>query len=157
ITDGGMLQAEAVGSGAVADSLTVEQLQPVVAQAIAAWRAAGVTPEQLSNLERVTVHVDNLPRGELGEALPGEIWIDRTAAGWGWSGTDAAGRMDLATVVTHELGHVLGFEHNDTGVMEPTLAPGVRLVPALPGSTVVASVSVAGGTSMATVATASAS
>src|SRR5262249_16122808 len=74
----------------------------------------------------------------------------RTAAGWGWS-TGAmpdAGRMDLLTVVTHELGHVLGLAPTATGVMETTLAPGVRQLPepahgegttALPSTTVVQS------------------
>jgi hypothetical protein len=42
--------------------------------------------------------------------------------------------MDLVTVVSHELGHVLGFDHSATGVMESSLAPGVRIGPeALPG------------------------
>src|SRR5262249_42889414 len=92
--------------------------------------AAGVDPRELSNLANVTLHVGNLPGAELGFASGGEIWIDRTAAGWGWSLDDAPGRMDLATVVSHELGHVLGFEHSESGCMEVALAPGSRQVPA---------------------------
>ena len=37
--------------------------------------------------------------------------------------------MDLLTVLEHELGHLLGFDHEQTGVMEDTLAAGVRVVP----------------------------
>ena len=42
--------------------------------------------------------------------------------------------MDLLTVLDHELGHVLGFEHHRAGVMEEYLTPGTRRVPA-PGTT----------------------
>src|SRR5262249_10303470 len=58
------------------------------------------------------------------------------AAGWGWftdaspGATPAAGRMDLLTVVEHELGHVLFGVQDGTGLMEATLAPGIRLFPA---------------------------
>jgi hypothetical protein len=39
--------------------------------------------------------------------------------------------MDLLTVVTHELGHALGSEHDDgNDVMAATLQPGVRELPA---------------------------
>ncbi len=135
VIDGDGLQADSVGSGEVG-GLTAEQLQPIVTQAINEWRALGIDPQRLSVLDRVGVHLGDLPGAELGFASPGEIWIDRTAAGWGWftgSGEDvAAGRMDLLSVVTHELGHQLGFEHTVEGVMEPTLAPGVRMVAIAP-------------------------
>ncbi|TVS20962.1 MAG: hypothetical protein EA424_01310, partial [Planctomycetaceae bacterium] len=101
-------------------------------------------------LESVTFQIADLPGTLLGQTLGTTILIDRNAAGFGWfvdrtpwdneeySGLSATGgllavpgspadqRMDLLTVVMHELGHVLGYEHNDTGLMQPTLAPGVR-------------------------------
>ena len=37
--------------------------------------------------------------------------------------------MDLLTVLEHELGHLLGFDHKETGVMAETLATGIRETP----------------------------
>ena len=34
--------------------------------------------------------------------------------------------MDLLTVLEHEIGHLLGHDHDDAGVMAETLAAGVR-------------------------------
>src|SRR5262249_39085690 len=82
-----------------------------------------------------TFHLADLSGSLLGWASGREIWIDVDAAGWGWSGGPAPGRMDLAHAVEHELGHVLGFAHENTGVMEAFLAPGVQRLPeALPGT-----------------------
>ena len=44
--------------------------------------------------------------------------------------------MDLLTVLAPELGHLLGFDHSEAGVMADTLDTGVRHAPA-PGIPVV--------------------
>jgi hypothetical protein len=38
-------------------------------------------------------------------------------------------RMDLLTVLKHEMGHLLGYEHTNSGVMTDTLPPGTRRTP----------------------------
>jgi Matrixin len=83
------------------------------------------------------------------------IYLDSEAAGHGWfvdgtpesnaeflptadaniliakDGSDAAGKMDMLSVLLHEYGHVLGIEHNadSRNFMSPILQPGVRKLP----------------------------
>jgi hypothetical protein len=131
----------------VPQALTAPQLQPVVQAAIAAWQAAGASAAQVAALSQVPAHIAPLPAAHLGEEAGGQIWISPNAAGWGWytdasaassqafparPGSPAAGKMDLLSVVSHELGHVLGLEDgSDRGdVMGEALAPGVRRLPA---------------------------
>jgi uncharacterized repeat protein (TIGR01451 family) len=145
VNDGHALEATSLGSGAGTDILTAQQLQLAVAQATAAWRAAGVDPATMSNLDNVHFRIGNLPGAELGYEVPGTIWIDQNAAGWGWAINGGSG-MDLATVVSHEIGHALGFEHSTTGVMEDVLAAGQQRLPEALPDPVAASAAVPAGT-----------
>jgi hypothetical protein len=72
------------------------------------------------------------------------IWLDANAAGWGWfvdptphsdsefttpGNQGEQRRIDLLTVLEHELGHLLGFAHSHDGVMAETLVAGVWHTP----------------------------
>ncbi|TFI58329.1 hypothetical protein E2493_10095 [Sphingomonas parva] len=108
------------------------ELDLIVAAAIDRWEAAGATPAQLAAMRATNVSVANLGGLLLGESGAGAITLDDNAAGWRWfidatpgddaeyrgSGSqrfatsvyDAAGtRVDLLTVVMHELGHQIGL------------------------------------------------
>jgi hypothetical protein len=128
--------APSAGSGVGTTSLTEQQLQPVVDAAIAQWAAAGLDAAQISVLRNTPIHIASfLDAPRLGVESDGEIWLNADAAGWGWftdanpGATPAAGRIDLLTVVEHEFGHVLFGVQDGQGLMEATLAPGVRLFP----------------------------
>ena len=138
-------------------TLTDAQLAPIVAAAVDAWtRKLGADFERLGALNGLAVSVTDLPDLALGETLAGgRILIDIDGAGHGWFldaspaessefairldrnvlaaalGGGAFGRMDLLTVVTHEIGHLLGFGHDDAlkvTVMDDDLEPGVRFL-----------------------------
>jgi hypothetical protein len=145
-TNAQLMAGGAKPGGADPAPLTPAELRSVVQEAIARWAAAGIDPARLSALGRVAVGIADFPGPWLGMAFPGAIWIDRDAAGYGWyldpspaadaafpaaPGSAAYGKVDLLTVVEHELGYELGLgDTTGDGLMGEYLARGTRRVPA---------------------------
>jgi hypothetical protein len=140
---------------AIDRTLTYDELNPIAAEAIRRWT---VTAEHAVSLHEVSFVIADLAGSTLGLAVDRFVLIDQTAAGYGWfadltpaldeefdhdaegvlvagAGSPAYGRVDLLTVVMHELGHVLDLEHTDEeeghdhDLMGATLGTGVRLLP----------------------------
>jgi subtilisin-like proprotein convertase family protein len=149
--------ALAVDSSAAMD-LQQAELDDMVSAVIEEWSASGqISANERRVLEAATFRVGELQDKTLGIARSGVVTIDANASGWGWfvdmspgeheefgspdeSGTmladvtsSAYGRMDLYTVVSHELGHIIGLEHDQEGYgfMSETLSAGTRLVSGL--------------------------
>jgi hypothetical protein len=142
----------AMNEASTFEALTTEAVSPVVDYAIAQWATSDLPDSQLAELKNVVLRVADLEGALLGQATPGTIILDVNAAGHGWfidptpewndefvgSGTlaavdggPAADRIDLLTVVMHELGHLLGYHHHEPEsdadhLMDAALATGVR-------------------------------
>lgn len=139
------------GADSTATPITDAELAEIVDAAIDQWAATGLSDADLATLRQVKVSVADLPDGQLGWATADRIVIDDDAAGAGWfvdatpsvneefstsstgqlvaKDATAARRMDLLTVVAHELGHHLGLD--DLGfvtddLMSGVLAKGIR-------------------------------
>ncbi|HET9216767.1 MAG TPA: matrixin family metalloprotease, partial [Terriglobia bacterium] len=127
------------------------QLQPLLEEALVRFADLGVDERRLESARNVSVEVEDLPGWTIAETVDDTIRIDSTAAGLGWfvdetpedntefqpDGADlvatsegpAAGRVDLLTVLAHELGHYLGLSHTSEGLMNSGIRPGVRRLP----------------------------
>ena len=135
--------------------LSGPELAQLLPAAIQLWEQRGLDEQSLQRLRETRVEVAGLPGPLLGATSQDVIRIDSTAAGFGWFidatpdrneeftlhnsvyrapvGSDA-GRMDLLTVLTHEMGHLLGFRDLDSDlhaddIMSDTLSPGMRRLP----------------------------
>jgi hypothetical protein len=140
------------GDGSV-ETLSDEMLAAIVDAAITRWaEAIQVDERTLAALYEVSFQIVDFTGLTLGLTGENTIFIDADAAGYGWfidqtplddaefgdAEGEAAGRMDLLTVVMHELGHVLGYRDGDPrggALMNETLEAGVRIDPSpAPGS-----------------------
>jgi hypothetical protein len=135
---GAPLQAAAVGHNPVTATLTSQQADALLPEAIHRWHAVGV---DTSALRGIDVRIADLGGATLGLASGHTIWLDANAAGWGWfvdktpwedsefttpGNQGEQNRLDLLTALEHEIGHLLGHEHGHGGVMAEALLPGTR-------------------------------
>ena len=165
-----VVDASVLGHPTVVDDGVVSQdeLNLIVAAAIQRWSDAGLTPDQLAAMRAVEVTVSDMMGLYVGASSAGQVHIDSDAAGYGWfvdstpdgdSEFDGSGsrliaapggpadhRIDLLTVVMHELGHQIGLDDtyaagNFAELMYGYVNPGERRLPesgdaagAVPGS-----------------------
>jgi hypothetical protein len=154
--DGALTAAGARPSPTSSRPLAAADAELALVAALTIWEQAGADTSAAAG---ATIEIVDLPGALLGEADGQAVRLDSDAAGYGWfvdatpfddgefalvggrelraDASGAAGRIDLLTVVVHEVGHLLGFDHGDApqagGVMEPTLMPRVRRLPILDG------------------------
>jgi hypothetical protein len=120
-------------------SLTTDELAPIVAAAEQDWQSAGLSAGQLARLQGLQFVVTTLSPGILGEYVPGTIYLDTTADGYGWfmdpKASPAATQVDLLTVVMHEMGHAFGLPDitasGSPDLMAQALALGIRRLPSM--------------------------
>jgi hypothetical protein len=140
--------------------LTNAELELEVQGALNRLRQAGVDGAVIGRLSSVQFIVGQLASGLLALSTPAanRVVVDDNAAGHGWfidytpgqdeefgrigssllatPGSQAAGRMDLLTVLLHELGHLHGWGELDPSIhpdalMSLTLGTGTRRIDAL--------------------------
>lgn len=137
--------------------LDAADVQPLAAEAADRWKRFQLAEPLIERMRQLEVRIADLPDGYLGLTTADVLWIDLNADGYGWfvdatPGDDeefsraegvaglianagaAAGKVDLLTVLMHEMGHAIGLEDLTTedgseDLMFAWLAPGQRRLP----------------------------
>ncbi|MFC1597531.1 hypothetical protein ACFL5Q_06300, partial [Planctomycetota bacterium] len=135
--------------------LTLVDLEPIIVAAMDRWYRVTRSQKLLDEMSQAEFVIADLPGGMLGVTDGNTITIDWDAAGYGWfvdltpsrdeeyrggrgrgelQAIDprAVDRMDLLTVVEHELGHIVGLQDlggDGSGLMSGTLDSGIRRLP----------------------------
>jgi hypothetical protein len=150
------LRATRMGNGVRRTTVTSNQLDPILDSAVDRWIESGLSAAEANILRNnVTIVIADLDGTQLAQAHGMTITVDQDAAGWGWfvdrtpndnrefqrarqidelfgnQFSKINTRMDLSTVIMHELGHLIGHD-DDTSygeLMHETLEPGVRRLP----------------------------
>jgi len=146
VSPGAPLVANMTAEQQVGVTLGVDDLRTVGQVAVQRWLDSGeLSQQQRDQLAGMHLQITDLGGLKLAQAsTDGQtIYVDSSAAGYGWFvdntptsdeeftqgwgvSANVAGKMDLLSVVMHEIGHQLGFAHDDNGLMNETLASGVR-------------------------------
>ena len=140
------------GASASIAPLTLADINAVLPAAHQYWLSVGASASMLNS---ATFQIADLPTGFAGQTQGKTITLDASGAGWGWYvdstpavntefdaaatamdfnaplSSEAYGKLDLLTVMIHELGHVLGMPSTVSAdnVMSQYLAPGQRRLP----------------------------
>ena len=122
------------------DSVSRSQVQAMYLEALGRWSAAGA---DVSELNSIRFRITDLADGSLSHVEDDTIWLDMNAAGHGWfidmtpnddsefllpGDQGEENRIDLLTVLVHEVGHLLGIQDLDGTAMDNTLLVGSRNV-----------------------------
>ncbi|MCD6043375.1 MAG: hypothetical protein K0R40_2978, partial [Burkholderiales bacterium] len=151
-----LLAATVATTAAPVDAnVTQAQLEPIVAAAVERWSQLLGGADIWAALEGVVFVVGDLEGQALAQTIGNVVIIDANAAGFGWfidatpyddqefsgqspngalnapASSAADGGMDLLSVVMHEIGHLLGFGHDESGsgtIMSEVLEAGTRVL-----------------------------